>query len=175
MGMSVEEQASGVDGRICFRCHRHRRREEFPCDRSRPGGFGYECRECRNARQAATYKPVPRDMRRTPGPQRIPRRDGDKKQARSRINHDVQRGARPSPNELPCFDCGHVGTDRRHEYDHFLGYAAERHYDVQAVCSSCHHRRERDRRNGDPVRLKHKKGEDTTEWPEHLRVQQWPR
>jgi hypothetical protein len=52
---------------------------------------------------------------------------------------------RPNPNDIPCVDCGHIGSDRRHEYDHHLGYAADHHGDVEAVCSRCHHARERRR------------------------------
>ena len=57
----------------------------------------------------------------------------------------------PSPNEMPCVDCGHIWGEgeRRHEYDHYRGYAAEHHETVEAVCSKCHHERERRRRNGD--------------------------
>ena len=75
-----------------------------------------------------------------PGPAPSQPRDGDKKQARQRINVEVREGRRPHPNAMPCHDCGHVWSDgeRRHEYDHFLGYAAEHHYDVQAVCTKCH-------------------------------------
>ena len=45
-------------------------------------------------------------------------------------------------------DCGHEygSGERRHEYDHHLGYAAEHHEDVEAVCSKCHHAREDMRR-----------------------------
>lgn len=50
-----------------------------------------------------------------------------------------------SIDDLACTDCGHRGDDRRHEYDHYLGYAAEHHEDVESVCSPCHHRREKNR------------------------------
>lgn len=36
---------------------------------------------------------------------------------------------------------------RRHEYDHHLGYDLAHQADVEAVCSRCHHQRER-RRDG---------------------------
>lgn len=80
------------------------------------------------------------DSTRRPGPSPHPPRDGDKLQARQRINVEVRTGRRPHPNTLPCADCGHVWRDgeRRHEYDHHLGYAAQRHGDVQAVCTLCH-------------------------------------
>jgi len=71
-------------------------------------------------------------------------RDGDKRQARRRINVEVREGRRPHPNTLPCADCGHVWQEgeRRHEYDHYLGYGAEHHYDVESVCTVCHARRD---------------------------------
>jgi hypothetical protein len=75
-----------------------------------------------------------------PGPAPHPPRDGDKKQARQRINVEVQNGVRPHPNMLPCTDCAHVWSEgeRRHEYDHHKGYAAEHHLHVEAVCTRCH-------------------------------------
>lgn len=75
-----------------------------------------------------------------PGPAPYPPRDGDKVQARQRINVEVREGRRPHPNTLPCVDCGHVWKpgERRHEYDHYKGYAAEHHYDVEPVCTLCH-------------------------------------
>lgn len=79
-----------------------------------------------------------------PGPAPMPPRDGDKKQARQRINVEVRAGRRPHPNLLPCTDCGHVWVEdeRRHEYDHHLGYAPEHHLEVQPVCTTCHARRD---------------------------------
>lgn len=75
-----------------------------------------------------------------PGPAPNPPRDGDRKQARQRINVEVRTGRRPHPNTLPCADCGHEWSEgeRRHEYDHFMGYAAEHHYAVESVCTTCH-------------------------------------
>jgi hypothetical protein len=79
------------------------------------------------------------DARRSGAPPHAPR-DGDKVQARQRINVEVRTGQRPHPNSLPCVDCGHVWSEgeRRHEYDHHKGYAAEHHYDVEPVCTTCH-------------------------------------
>ena len=83
-----------------------------------------------------------------PGPAPMPPRDGDKIQARQRINVEVRTGRRPHPNALPCADCAHEWKtgERRHEYDHHLGYAAAHHYDVEAVCTTCHRRRVTERR-----------------------------
>lgn len=78
------------------------------------------------------------------GPRAHPPRDGDKIQARQRINVEVRTGRRPHPNQIPCADCGHVWSEgeRRHEYDHYLGYSSEHHYDVEAVCTKCHAQRD---------------------------------
>ena len=75
-----------------------------------------------------------------PGPTPKPGRDGDKLQARQRVNTEVRQGFMPHPNALPCADCGHIWKEgeRRHEYDHHLGYAAKNQYDVEAVCTTCH-------------------------------------
>ena len=75
-----------------------------------------------------------------PGPAPNPPVDDDRVQARQRVNVEVRTGRRPHPNTLPCSDCGHVWKtgERRHEYDHHLGYAAKHHLDVQAVCTTCH-------------------------------------
>lgn len=85
------------------------------------------------------------------GPPPYPPRDGDRKQARQRINVQVRTGKRPHPNQIPCVDCGHVWEpgERRHEYDHYLGYAAEHHYDVESVCTRCHARRDSPKANSD--------------------------
>lgn len=89
-----------------------------------------------------------------PGPAPQPPRDGDRAQARQRVNVEVRTGRRPHPNVLPCVDCGHVWSpgERRHEYDHHLGYAAEHHYDVQPVCTTCHRARSDQRGEGRQVR-----------------------
>lgn len=78
-----------------------------------------------------------------PGPAPKPPRDGDREQARQRINVEVRTGRRPRPNDLPCAQCGHVWRpgERRHEYDHHLGYSAEHHMDVEPVCTTCHRAR----------------------------------
>lgn len=78
-----------------------------------------------------------------PGPAPHPARDGDKVQARQRVNVEVRTGRRPHPNTLPCTDCSHVWVlgERRHEYDHHRGYAAAHHLDVEPVCTKCQRRR----------------------------------
>ncbi len=79
-----------------------------------------------------------------PGPSPNLPIDGNKKQARQRINVEVRTGYRPHPNKLPCTDCGHIYKDGepRHEYDHYKGYLAENHLDVEPVCTFCHAKRD---------------------------------
>lgn len=92
-----------------------------------------------NTRAVASYPRVnPLTGRSGPAPK--PAIDGDRRQARQRINVEVRTGRRPHPNMLPCVDCGHIWRPggRRHEYDHHLGYAAAHHLDVQSVCTICH-------------------------------------
>jgi integrase/recombinase XerD len=66
--------------------------------------------------------------------------NSDKTLARRAVHEHVRRGLLPHPNTLPCVDCGHVWKEgaRRHEYDHFKGYEAAHHLDVEAVCTLCH-------------------------------------
>ncbi|AOK61951.1 hypothetical protein WM29_22730 [Burkholderia ubonensis] len=56
----------------------------------------------------------------------------------------MRTGQRPHPNFLPFTDFGQIYAlgERRHEYDHYLGYAAEHHLDVQSVCTRCHAKRD---------------------------------
>lgn len=79
-----------------------------------------------------------------PGPASHEPRDRDKTQARQKVVLEVRMGRIPKARDLSCFDCGHIYEPggRRHEYDHYLGYGAEHHLDVQAVCSRCHHIRD---------------------------------
>lgn len=138
-------------GKVCSGCRQEKPFSAFPIDRSRRDGFGYRCKACRSTGNPRGWHQRPRvnPITGRPGPAPVPARDGDQLQARQRINVEVRTGRRPHPNSLPCADCGHEWSEgeRRHEYDHHLGYAAEHHLDVQPVCTTCHHRRE-ERRHG---------------------------
>jgi len=126
----------------CWACKTDHPRGAFGRDPSRPDG---RARRCLASRRVTTRKPRTRFKRHG---WLVEARDGDRRQARRRVNYLVEQGRLPPPNALPCADCGHAWTDgeRRHEYDHHRGYAAEHQLDVQAVCSSCHHAREEARR-----------------------------
>lgn len=67
----------------------------------------------------------------------------EKRQARIRVNVAVRLGRMPHANTLPCADCGHCWSheQRRHEYDHHMGYAPENALQVESVCTTCHRAR----------------------------------
>ena len=135
----IELLATGQ--RWCYACRAFHAREAFGADRTRGDGLD---RRCLVRRRVTVRKPRPKT-----GPRgwRVPARDGDKKQARRRVNYLVEQGRIPAPGDLPCKDCGADGKGPlRHEYDHPRGYAADHQLDVEAVCSRCHHARERARR-----------------------------
>jgi len=62
-------------------------------------------------------------------------------QARHLVTMDIKGAKLPHPNAVPCVDCGHIGPDRRHEYDHHQGYSVEHMQNVQARCVPCHRKR----------------------------------
>jgi hypothetical protein len=121
----------------CTGCKKWHPKGDFLKDVSRSDGLASTCRKGRKTRYRRTYKSRPRPL---PGRSFVDPRDGDKKQARRRANHLVDVGVLPRPDSLPCADCGHVCSTggRRHEYDHYLGYGATHHEDVEAVCTTCH-------------------------------------
>lgn len=147
VGLSPTEYMDRVNAglRWCYRDQDWEPCSAFGRDRSRADGLARSCRRSSSAAARSRYQRRPRPQA---GRQFVPARDGDQAQARGRVNYLVSAGLLPAPNTLPCTDCGHVHTPggRRHEYDHHLGYAAEHHEDVQAVCSRCHHIREAARR-----------------------------
>lgn len=149
LGMGLEEylakSAAGLNW--CFGCLAWRASAEFDVDRSRWDGRARRCKSCK-LKTAQGYRATLPKIGRM-GPPRHDPRDGDKRQARQRINVEVRTGRRPHPNMFPCSDCGHIWKrgERRHEYDHYLGYAAEHHYDVQPVCTKCHSMRDNIRAN----------------------------
>lgn len=125
--------------KTCGACQSPKPREAFARDSSRPDGLTYLCRDCRNAKARSGYQPKPRRRR---GWLKATR-DGDKKQARRRVNYLVEQGRIPHPSTLACLDCGDLTTD--HEYDHARGYDGENQLYVEPVCIPCHHKREESR------------------------------
>jgi hypothetical protein len=129
----------------CYACRRTMPLLMFGKDVSRPNGHACICKACRNAKQRASYSPHPASRR---GQLLVATRDGDKKQARHRVNHQVDIGVIPDPNDLPCVDCADMQgfNSARHEYDHAKGYDGADQLYVEPVCTTCHHNREEARR-----------------------------
>ena len=125
-GVTVDEyrrlMAKGL--KWCTGCRAWHPTEEFGSDVSRWDGLSAVCASARRAKARAAYTPKPRPK---PGRSFVPARDGDGAQARRRVNYFVEAGLIPHPNELRFVDCSHEWSEgeRRHEYDHHLGYAAE--------------------------------------------------
>lgn len=143
LGLTLSEYEQRIAGgeKWCTTCKAWRQRADFVRDASRSDGLKAACRRHRGRRQLTLGLRVRPDRLVDP-------RDGDRRQARRRVNHLVDRGRLPAANDVPCADCGHVWSpgERRHEYDHHRGYAPEHHEDVEPVCTTCHHRRENERR-----------------------------
>ncbi|WP_406263515.1 hypothetical protein [Streptomyces chartreusis] len=139
IGITVDEyQAHIAAGRKwCTGCKTWHPITAFRRDPSRTDGLSARCQESRNSKARKDYRPRPRPAA---GRRFVPVRDGDQKQARRRVNHLVDVGLLPPPNTLPCTDCGHTWQpgQKRHEYDHHLGYAAQHHEHVEPVCTDCH-------------------------------------
>lgn len=139
IGVTVDEYRAHIaSGRKwCTGCKNWHPVTAFLRDPGRTDGLAARCQEYRNRKARQDYKPRPRP---SAGRRFVSARDGDEKQARRRVNHLVDVGLLAPPNSLPCADCGHVWTpgEKRHEYDHHLGYAPEHHEHVEPVCTSCH-------------------------------------
>ena len=131
-----EQLARGL--KWCHGCRKWHQRVAFGSDRHRLDGLAAICLVKKAEAQKANYRPQARPKA---GRRFVPAREGDKHQARRRVNHLVAVGLLPPPAALPCCDCQHIGANRRHGYDHFLGYTTAHHEHVQAVCSRCHRKR----------------------------------
>ena len=115
-----ERRAQGF--KWCSACKDFHLLAEFRSDRSRTDGLEARCLVSKRAKQRGR----PRRM--------------DRERAHSAVRKAIRRGWLPHPNDRPCSDCGHIWTqsERRHEYDHHLGYAPEHRLHVQPVCTICH-------------------------------------
>lgn len=142
-GVDTHTYAAKVEAgeKFCYACADWKPVADYPKDASRHDGLGALCRSCRSSKCKAAYQP--KDRKTGPRGFFVATRDGDKKQARRRVNYLVEQGRIPHPNEVPCLDCCHVfdGT-KRHEYDHARGYDGENQLYVESVCTDCHAKRE---------------------------------
>lgn len=102
LGMSIDEYmakcASGE--KFCWRCQAWHPRTDFNRDSSRTDGLDTSCRESRNKAMRDSYESTARVSKK--GEFFVPTRDGDKQQARARVNQHVRTGLLPDPNDIPC-------------------------------------------------------------------------
>lgn len=145
IGISIAEYKINIQKDLlwCTGCKAWHGKDEFNLDKSRWSGRAQSCRYYIKTEYKRNFKPIPLEKRKRKGSPPGHERHGDKKQARHRVNVLVRTGKIPHPNDLPCSDCGHIHKDgeKRHEYDHYEGYAIGKHTVVIVRCSTCHHRR----------------------------------
>lgn len=142
-GMTPEEYFSRCNSgeKHCTKCKTWHPRDAFGEDRTRGDGLSASCLASRRVVERRDMRGIARRVGWIKAA-----REGDRLQARTRVNYLVTKGRIPDPNALPCTDCGHTtetGPSRRHEYDHHKGYSAEHQLDVEVVCTRCHHARSR--------------------------------
>ena len=144
IGISLREynRLVSIGLKRCSYCKIWLDRKLFNSDVTRHDRLSPVCKNCRKKQYRMKYVPKKRVSRL--GCRYVIVRDGDKLQARARINHLIDVGLLPKPNDLPCIDCGHLWKigERRHEYDHYNGFEGKYHETVEVVCSRCHHKRE---------------------------------
>lgn len=130
--------------KTCFRCQKKLPFDCFGLDKSRYDGLNASCKNCRKAARKRTY--VPKLNKKKMGPEPAEEREGDKKQARRRVNVLVRTNRLPHPNAIPCASCGHIWVEgeRRHEYHHYAGYAAGNHLIIESLCTTCHHLKDKE-------------------------------
>src|SRR5215831_16696013 len=118
----------------CTGCKAWHAREQFGVDRTRSDGLASACLDSRHTGNPRGWAGRPRinPLSGRPGPMAKPR-DGDRLQARACVNRMVRTGRLPRPDAMVCVDFG----SRARIYDHYLGYAAEHHVDVEPVCDNC--------------------------------------
>lgn len=131
-GLPLEEYQSRLNEgfKYCWACKEWHVHSDFQADLSRGDGLAAICKIAKSL---------------------LPRKNEQNSEvirANRLIQMRVHRGTLPNPNTLLCLDCGHIGDDRRHEYDHYRGYAGDAKSDVQPVCTLCHARRHKERRSG---------------------------
>ena len=148
VGLTLDEYLDKLKSgeKWCTGCKSWHHKGEFGPDKSRPDGLASTCARRRGEMRVSRQR---RARVSKLGAFFVEARDGDREQARSRVNHRVKTGLIPHPNQLPCVDCGHVwlAGERRHEYDHHKGYSAQHQLDVEPVCTQCH--RVRSERRGE--------------------------
>jgi hypothetical protein len=139
-GVTIDQFRENINSGLkwCYVCTGWKLVNSFGNDSTRHDGKDPKCLDCRSMLSKARRATLPKKPRSRMGPLPSQERDGDKIQARRRVNLLVQRGKIPHPNTLPCSKCGHTGIDRRHEYHHHEGYGVGCHMKVIPLCTPCH-------------------------------------
>jgi hypothetical protein len=134
LGISLDEYLRKVSSglKYCYGCQKWLSTNLFSIDLSRGDGISSLCKKCKYEKGYTRKK---REV------------EIIKRRAHRAVFMRVLRGKLENPNLINCFDCGHIGNDRRHEYDHYNGYQGDDKFHVQAVCSLCHAKRHKERRN----------------------------
>ena len=140
-GLSIEQYKNQIQSGLkwCHLCRKWHPVAQFGKDAYRYDGLSAVCKNAKNnlARARHVWKPKIQRI----GRNFVLPRNGDKKQARRRVNYLIDIGILPKPNGLPCSSCGHeYDGERRHEYHHVDGYDSESHEKVAVLCAKCHHR-----------------------------------
>lgn len=137
-GLTVDEYLVKIKNGLkwCTGCKGWHHYSLFGLDSSRRDGLSQFCFSYRKILYKRMYKPRSRISKK--GERFSSPRDGDKKQARARVNHLVYIGLLPNPNSLECSTCHGGKKSKRIEYHHHNGYSKEFHEDVIPVCSTCH-------------------------------------
>jgi hypothetical protein len=137
-GLGIDEYTQKIKSgqKWCSGCKDWHPRNCFGKDRSAYDGLCGTCIDFRNTRSRKKYKKKNRASKK--GTRLVKTRDGDKRQARARINHLIRLGLLPDPNTRVCSSCRNTKKSKRNEYHHHKGYAAEHHESVIVLCSVCH-------------------------------------
>lgn len=143
-GLSLEDYHSRITNneKWCTRCRCWHSVAEFGIDLNRTDGRSAQCRRSKRVIQRAL------NFGRGRRGWLTETRDGDKLQARRRVNYLVEQGIIPHSDDIPCVDCADMvfSTNYRHEYDHVHGYNGANQLYVEPVCVKCHRNREEARR-----------------------------
>lgn len=140
----------------CYKCKSWKKPSEFGSNRAKKDGLATECKVCANT-NAMRYAHSPHGSQiRKLYEQRdsVKKRKADyehsergkqkkkknlnkfpeRRKARRMINNAIRDGRFPHISMQKCIICSKPAE----EYHHYLGYAPEHWFDVQAVCKSCH-------------------------------------
>lgn len=129
LGMTIDEylEKRAAGQKWCSGCKSWHPTQDFPRNRNRSDGLNAECLVAKlGKRKSPRHRP--------------------QASARTAVYRAIRKGILPLPSSLPCTDCGHHDSDKRHEYDHFAGYNLENRLSVEVVCTTCHADREIRRR-----------------------------